>query len=85
MHSSKIRTDRRLTVSQHIWGEGICPLHAEPPTYKHSCMQTPPLTGILPKGRPPSLQRQTPCGPADACENITFPDSLHFVDGNKLT
>ena len=82
MHFSKMRTNCWFTVSQGggLHGIGVCPLHADP----HLHTDRPSMENSLPKTYP-SLQRQTPHGQTDACENITFPHTTYAVGNNPRT
>ena len=73
MHSSRMRTDRRLTVS---WREGGLPRPCRHPKCRpHPSKGRPPHS----KGRPPPFK----CRQTDACENITFPASLCYAVGKN--
>ena len=69
MHSSRMRTDRALTVFPYLGGGGVFLLGGR---------YLPPGKGSVSWGG--CLLRQTPVNRmTHACENITFPASLRYA------
>ena len=83
MHSSRMRTARLLTVSQHALPGGGMYLPGGVPARGCTCLGGVPARGYLPAGylpRYPPMNRMT-----DRCKNITLPQTSFEGGNNKLT